>query len=266
MTDFFHNLVASFGPEFNIFSVLDILVVATIFYYIYKAVKATKAMRILSGLAVLAVIMLVGQAFNLVLLNWIMGNVLIMLAVAIPVVFQPELRRALERMGRFKYFSLAPVNKYKQSIEEVVRAVEAMSKNKIGALIVFERSSGLQEYVSSGHLMDAKISSELILNIFQPNTPLHDGAVIIGGGRIVAAGCRLPLSDAELNWVYGTRHRAAFGVSETSDAVVLVVSEERGVVSLVSGGAMLEDLTGESLADELYKLLLPAKKKKKKAA
>ncbi|MCL6594114.1 MAG: diadenylate cyclase CdaA, partial [Alicyclobacillus sp.] len=182
--------------------------------------------------------------------------------IAIPIVFQPELRRALEQLGRGGFFGIslnAPdPPEIKQSIAAVVKAAQVLSKNKIGALIVLERQTGLSEYIETGTLIEGRMSAELLIHTFIPNTPLHDGAVVVRGNRLVSAGCFLPLTEnRDLDKDLGTRHRAAIGVTEQSDAVAVVVSEETGQVSLAVDGVLTRNLQESALFELLETLLMP---------
>lgn len=235
---------------------IDILLVALILYFAYLFLRETRAMRILYGLVILILLMLLGRFFNLVLLNWILGFVMTMLVVAIPVVFQPELRAALEKLGRSRFltdFGVAPAAG--DVVEEVLSAVEILSKQKIGALIVIQRKTGLREYVEQGTQIEATVSAELLLSIFFPKSPLHDGAIIIIGNKIVAAGAVLPTSDIASSSKLGMRHRAGIGITENSDAVAVMVSEETGSISLAAGGYIEKRIGVDRLKNRLVALL-----------
>ena len=224
----------------GIWDVVDILVVAFFFYRIYALIKNTRATALLKGLLFLGFLSLLSGSLQLHVVNWILEKLMTVLIVALPVVFQPELRRALEQIGRGKlYISSQVMNEtdWESVIDDVVEASEIMAEKRIGALIVFECSVGLDDYIDSGIRVDGLVSKELLGNIFIVNTPLHDGAVIIREGRIMAAGCLLPLTrDRSLSSEMGTRHRAAIGLSEQADCVVVVVSEETGIISYAYGG------------------------------
>ena len=230
----------------SILDVLDILVVAYFLFRIYLMLKNTRAATLVKGLLVLAVILFISKWLNLHVITWLLEKSMTVVMVALPVVFQPELRRALEQR------KLEEAREAKKELEDMLNAVtnatEIMSRRKIGALMVFERETGLEERIETGVPIDGLISDSLLLNIFEPDTPLHDGAVVIRGNRIVAASCLLPLTEARnLSQELGTRHRSAIGISEQSDALVLVVSEETGTISLARNGELHRYLTGEDI-------------------
>ena len=235
--------------------IVDILVVAFFLNKLYLMLKNTRAASMVKGLLMLLLIMLVSKWLNLYVINWILEKFMTMVMIALPVVFQPELRRALEQIGRGKLFRRSTVLNEMQvetMLEAVATTADDLSRNKIGALIVFERETGLDDYIETGIQIDGLISTALFENIFIPNTPLHDGAVIIRGDRIMAASCLLPLTEARnLSQELGTRHRAAIGLSEQTDALILVVSEETGAVSLARGGALQRYLTHRDVKDLL---------------
>lgn len=240
---------------------LDILVVAFIIYKIIMLIKGTRAVQLVKGLAVIIAVYFISDLLNLTTLNWIMRQLQLMIVVAIPIVFQPELRRALEQLGRGRIFTgtipALGAEEMSRLINETVRAVDLLRKEKRGALIVFERKIGLKDYVETGVKIDAAVSMELLVNIFSPKSPLHDGAVILRGDRIAAAGCFLPLTDSPyLSKQLGTRHRAALGITEHSDAVVIIVSEETGVVSLAHEGELTRFLDKEQLKEILEEILI----------
>ncbi|EGF13311.1 protein of hypothetical function DUF147 [Dialister micraerophilus DSM 19965] len=247
----------------GIWDVVDILVVAFFFYRIYALIKNTRATALLKGLLFLGFLSLLSGSLQLHVVNWILEKLMTVLIVALPVVFQPELRRALEQIGRGKlYISSQVMNEtdWESVIDDVVEASEIMAEKRIGALIVFECSVGLDDYIDSGIRVDGLVSKELLGNIFIVNTPLHDGAVIIREGRIMAAGCLLPLTrDRSLSSEMGTRHRAAIGLSEQADCVVVVVSEETGIISYAYGGHIYRHMDSESLRNRLRTFLLQKK-------
>ncbi len=243
-------------------NLIDIAVVAFVLYRLLMLIKGTRAVQLLKGLAVLLIVSNLADFFNLITVSWVLQRVWQMLFVALPVVFQPELRRALEQIGRGKLFTKSGLLMTKpvsgQVINEVVRCSQVLSKNRIGALIVFERVTGIQEWIETGIKVDGVVSSEFLINIFVPKAPLHDGAVIVNGDRIAAAGCLLPLSEnPSLNKELGTRHRAAIGVSEQSDALALVVSEETGTISVAIDGYIRRNLDDKELQEILERELQP---------
>lgn len=242
--------------------IVDIALVSYVIYRFLLLIRGTRAVQLLKGLAMLVVASVVAEKLQLTVINWILTQLRLVIVVALPVVFQPELRRALEQLGRGKFFArpftLLGTEDMARVITEVVRAVQVLAKGKTGALIVMERETGLNDYIETGIRVDAVISAELLINLFVPLTPFHDGAAIIRGDRVVAAGCFLPLSDSPyLSKQLGTRHRAALGLSEISDAVVIVVSEETGAVSVAEGGKLTRFLDEKNLRELLQSLLLP---------
>jgi len=251
LLEHFQTLVRTIG----ILDVIDTGLVAFFLYRIYIMLKNTRAAALVKGLMVLASLVIISKWLNLHVINWILEKAITMMMVALPVVFQPELRRALEQIGRGRLFRKrvevdeAELN---DMIEAVANAAVIMGQRKIGALIVFERAVGLEERIETGVKIDGLVTDSLLLNIFEKDTPLHDGAVIIRGNRIVAASCLLPLTDARgLSQELGTRHRAAIGISEQSDALVVVVSEETGTVSVTRNGEIYRYLRREDVVDML---------------
>lgn len=223
--------------------VLDILIVAFLIYRTMLLIKGTRAEQMLLGLAMIVIIYFLSQWAGLLTLRWILNNFLSSLILIIIVIFQHDIRRALAQIGRPPIFGTYNKAGKIHELEELIRATFALARERIGALMVLERNVGLKEYIEIGREVDAKLSSDMLLSIFHPSSPLHDGAVIIRGNRIVAAGCFLPLSTSPyIDRTLGTRHRAAIGISEETDAVVIVVSEERGEVSLAFGGTIRQNL------------------------
>ncbi len=252
--------IRKFFVLFRISDLIDILIVAFIAYKAIKLVKETRAQQLIKGLVMLVVILLLSQWLRFNTINYILRNTLQVGVVAVLVIFQPELRRALEKMGRSNISNL--FNSSNDDIEnltdEICDAVSFMSGEKIGALIVIERETKLGDVLNSGTELSAKVSSPLLINIFIPNTPLHDGAAIIREGKIQAAACILPLTHNDsLSRELGTRHRAALGVTENSDCVVVVVSEETGKISFVENGDMTRNLTAGALKTKLIASLTP---------
>lgn len=241
---------------------LDIGVVAFVIYKFMMLVKGTRAVQLIKGLVVLVIASVIAERLHLDTINWILSQLRLVIVVALPVVFQPELRRALEQIGRGKFLSrplkVLGAEEMARLINEIVRAIQVMAKNHTGALVVIERETGLNDYLETGVRLDGVVSAELLINIFVPLTPFHDGAAIIRGDRVLAAGCFLPLSESPyLSKQLGTRHRAALGISELSDAVVVVVSEETGAVSVAEGGKLTRFLDEKNLKELLQSLLLP---------
>ncbi|MCD8180222.1 MAG: diadenylate cyclase CdaA [Firmicutes bacterium] len=241
---------------------IDILIVAVIFYYLINLIRDTKAMQLVKGIIFLFIVFFASQWLKLNALNYILGGAMQIGAFALIVIFQPELRNLLERMGRFKVGKIIDFaadtsdEDMQRVIEDVAQAAANMSETKTGALIVIERATRLGEYISTGTMLDANVSCGLLENIFVPNTPLHDGAVIIRKNKIVTAGCLLPLTaNNNLSRDLGTRHRAAIGLSEVTDAVIIVVSEETGKISIALNGSLTRNLSRDSLAKALKKII-----------
>ena len=245
------GLVSTIG----ILDIIDIVVVAYFLYRLYLMLKNTRAATLVKGLLVLVAFMIVCRTLNLHVIIWLLDKSMTVIMVALPVVFQPELRRALEQIGRGKLFrkgSELDEQELEAMLEDVAAATKVMSKAKVGALMVFERATGLVERIETGVPIDGLVSSGLIQNIFVKDTPLHDGAVVIRGNRIVAACCLLPLTEnRNLSQELGTRHRAAIGISEQSDAMVLVVSEETGAISIARNGELVRYLTVDDVKEIL---------------
>ena len=245
------GLVATIG----ILDIIDIVVVAYFLYRLYLMLKNTRAATLVKGLLVLVAFMIVCRTLNLHVISWLLEKSMTVIMVALPVVFQPELHRALEQIGRGKLFrkgSELDEQELDAMLEDVAAATKVMSKAKVGALMVFERATGLVERIETGVPIDGLVSSGLIQNIFVKDTPLHDGAVVIRGNRIVAACCLLPLTEnRNLSQELGTRHRAAIGISEQSDAMVLVVSEETGAISIARNGELVRYLTVDDVKEIL---------------
>ena len=240
----------------RISDLIDILIVSVIVYYLINLIRETRAMQLVKGIIFLFMAFFLSQWLKLNALNYILGGAMQIGAFAVIVIFQPELRNLLERMGRFKVGRI--IDFASDTTEDDLHRVAAsnMSATKTGALIVMERATRLGEYISTGTMLDANVSSGLLENIFVPNTPLHDGAVIIRNNKIVTAGCLLPLTaNNNLSRDLGTRHRAAIGLSEVTDAVIIVVSEETGKISIALNGSLTRNLSRESLAKALKKIM-----------
>lgn len=243
----------------TVLDIIDIAVVAYFLYRIYLMLKNTRAATLVKGLLVLVIFLLISKWLNLHVISWVLEKSMTVIMVALPVVFQPELRRALEQIGRGRLFhkgSELDEQEMEEMLSAVANATVIMSRRKEGALMVFERDTGLEERIETGVAVDGLVSDSLLLNIFEKDTPLHDGAVIIRGKRIVAASCLLPLTEnRNLSQELGTRHRAAIGISEQSDAMVLVVSEETGAVSIARNGELMRYLTADDVKDILRSYL-----------
>ena len=245
----------------GILDIVDILLVAYFLYTLYHMLIHTRAATLIKGLLILLIILMCSKWANLHVISWLLEKGMTVILVALPVVFQPELRRALEQIGRSRWLSKGGNELDDAEVNDVLNAVTNasvdMSRRKVGALMVFERNTGLEERIETGIAIDGILSEALLLNIFEKDTPLHDGAVIIRGNRIVAATCLLPLTEnRNLSRELGTRHRAALGVTEQSDAIVVVVSEETGTISIARNGELMRYLHGddvrEILSDALF--------------
>lgn len=249
--------------QVDLAALLDIFLVATAIYYLLLLAKGTRAMQLLKGVAILLVVMKCAQWLGLDTLYWLISQALFASALVLVILFQPELRAALDQIGRGRLellgLRLNPAQREAQTrvVEEIARAVEKLSNQKIGALLAIERTTGLDDISATGTPLGARLSAELLGAIFQPGNPLHDGGAILRGETIVAAACILPLSgNAELPRTVGTRHRAALGLSESTDAVIVVVSEETGNISVARHSTMTSFLGAKPLADELRALLV----------
>ncbi len=250
--------------------IVDILIVSYVIYKLILLLRGTRAVQLLKGIAVVVVTWVISIWFNLRTLQWMMSQMFTFGVLALIIIFQPELRRALEQLGRGRLFSRPSAEEDRDvhmRIGEVMKALNYLSRKKIGALIVFERETGLTDYIESGIELSSQISSELLINIFTPYTPLHDGAVIVRKSQIMAAGCYLPLSENPfISKELGTRHRAAIGMSELSDAICVVVSEETGQISLALNGQIVRDIKEESLISKLHDELKPKTKTKERVS
>lgn len=242
-------------PVSIIFNLIDIMLVCYVIYKALTLIKGTKAVQLLKGLFVIIVARIATEIFGLDTLGWMLQEVIDWGFLAIIIIFTPEIRRALEQIGRGKLFQRSNnqlEDEQERLIQAMKKAVSYMAKRRIGALIAIEKETGLNEYIETGIRLDAHITSELIINTFIPNTPLHDGAVIVQKDRIAAAACYLPLSESTLiSKELGTRHRAALGLSEVTDAVVVVVSEETGAISIAINGNLHRNLSIENFESQL---------------
>ena len=257
----FLTLMNSLVGSLSIRSALDIGVVAMAVYYIIKLVRQTRANTVFKGFAIVIALMWISDILELNATNWIIRQLVNTGVIILVVLFQPEFRRGLEQIGRGNIISSSLIYDRKplsseRDVNELVKALSNLSRRRVGALIVIENKTGLNDIIASGTTIDAEISSGLIENIFEPNTPLHDGAVVIRSGRVTAAACFLPLSeDNTISRELGTRHRAALGISETTDATVLIVSEETGTISMARDGRLTRHLDGKALGGILNELI-----------
>lgn len=243
----------------TVINIIDIMIVAFFIYQVIRIAKGTRATELLKGILVIISIKFISSFFQLHTTEYIVDFIIQWSAIALIVIFQPELRRGLQHIGRGSLFSIRKeADPVEDAIEEIVEAVQYMSRRRIGALISIEQDSSLSEYIKTGIILDARISSEIIINAFIPNTPLHDGAMIISNLIIASAASYLPLSEsAAIPKKYGTRHRAAIGLSEDTDAITIVVSEETGLISIAHRSNLMADLTPDDLREYLKNQLVP---------
>ena len=239
----------------DVAALIDILIVSLAIYWILLLIRGTTAMTVLRGVGVLMIgAVLLSRIFDLRMLNWILRNSVTGVVIAVPIIFQPEIRRALERLGRTGLLRAFGRTEHRDTMDLIVRSAVQLGRQQIGALILIERDTGLQEVIDTGIPLDAELSVELLNSIFLTSSPLHDGAVVVRADRVIAAGTTLPLSESPLPAEYGMRHRAAVGITERTDAVVVVVSEQRGEISLASNGRMIPALDEERLSRQLHRL------------
>ncbi|SMQ60460.1 diadenylate cyclase [Bacillus sp. OV166] len=241
-------------------SIVDIVLVWYVIYKLINVIRGTKAVQLLKGIIVILLVRVVSEFLGFQTLSWMMEQVITYGFLAIIIIFQPELRRALEQLGRGKFFSRSSNlddEDPEKTVEAIVKATDYMAKRRIGALISIERETGMGDYIETGIQLNSNISSELLINIFIPNTPLHDGAVIIQKNNVAAAACYLPLSESPfISKELGTRHRAALGISEVTDSVTVIVSEETGHISLTKNGELHRAINTEQLKELLTSELL----------
>jgi diadenylate cyclase len=255
MSEFLQNIRDTLG-ELDARSVFDILLIAAIFYSVLLLLRGTIAMTLLRGFAILLIAAsILASLFDLRVLNFLLRNSVIGLAVAIPIIFQPELRRALERLGRAGVRAWLGRPGYDALIDVIAEASRGLAERRHGALMVLERDTGLKDYIDTGVRVDATPSAELLEGIFFPRSPLHDGAVILRENRVVAAACTLPLSEDSFGGRVGLRHRAAMGITERTDAISVVVSEETGEIAVAANGRLVPRLDEARLKATLASLL-----------
>ncbi|WP_053361361.1 diadenylate cyclase CdaA [Bacillus sp. FJAT-27251] len=251
-------------------NIVDILLVWFVIYKAMGYIRGTKAVQLLKGIFVILIIKFASDVLGLNTLGWIMQQAITWGFLAIIIIFQPEFRRALEQLGRGRLFSRTNLNEEENDekmVEAIIKATDYMAKRRIGALISIEKETGMSDYIETGIQLDSKISAELLINIFIPNTPLHDGAVIIQRNHVAAAACYLPLSESPfISKELGTRHRAALGISEVTDSVTVVVSEETGSISLTKNGELYRDVNMEKLRELLQNDLISQTKAKSAAS
>lgn len=254
--------LADIFANIRIRDIVDILIVAVVIYKLFTLIKETRAEQLIKGIGVLLVLTKVSEWLQLYTINWILSNAMTVGTLAILIVFQPELRRGLEYIGRSRFFSKSLIEirgeNMSKVVDEIVEATASLSRQKIGALMVLEKQTGLNELVETGTKIGGTVSSDLLINIFIPNTPLHDGAVIIKDDIIKAAACFLPLTDSStVSKELGTRHRAALGISERSDSLSIVVSEETGAISIAENGTISRYLDAKTLRQILLDMYKP---------
>jgi diadenylate cyclase len=242
--------------------IVDIVIMSYIFYRLILIIRGTRAEQLVKGLIVLLLAMVISDQTGFDTIHWALRQTMTVGLIAIPIVFQPELRRALEHLGRGKIFKSTYFNwnarDFENMLDELIKAIPVLVKKRIGALIVMERSTGLKDWVDTGIPVEGVVTAELLVNIFFPRSPLHDGAVIIQGNQIVAAGCYLPLTeDPGLGKELGTRHRAGIGITEHSDAIAIIVSEETGIISVAHDGVLTRYLDEKKLRAMLVERCSP---------
>jgi len=247
--------------------IIDIIIVAFVFYKLYMLIRETRAEQLIKGLIILLVATKLSEWLKLYTVNYILKNTMTLGLIALLIVFQPELRRALEHLGRSKLLTKNIVELAHEELsdrtQEIADAVASLSRQKIGALIILERETGINDVIETGNMIKGEISSSLLINIFIPNTPLHDGAVVIRRDKIMAAGCFLPLSEnSSLSKTLGTRHRAGIGITETTDAIAIMVSEETGGISVSMGGKLSRFLDVETLNTIIKEAFNPQRQNK----
>ena len=252
----------------GIADIADILVVAVIVYKLLMLTRDTRGSAVLKGLVLLLVLVGISNLVGLTALNWLLMAVINNGPIVLVILLQPEIRKALEQIGRGTRINVRrdeAVEDANKLIDEIIRCLLSLSRRRVGALIVFENKTGLKDIIENGIMLDSKISAGLLENIFEPNTPLHDGAVVIRGDRIMSAASFLTLTDASISHDLGTRHRAALGVSETTDATVLIVSEETGIISMAKSGKLMRHLDQKTLRTVLEAMYMPKRKSTTKA-
>ena len=248
--------------QFRWQDLVDIVLMSIILYRLLLIIKGTKAVQMIIGLGVLLLASLLSRYFELYTVDWLIQSFWAQIVLAIIILFQPEIRRALAQMGETHLFKTLTSAEELKSLEEIVRATIALANRKIGALIAIERDTMLGDFIEIGTPLDAKVSKEIILSIFHPTSPIHDGAVVIRGNRIIAAGCFLPITmGPDISKSLGTRHRAGLGLSEETDAVILIVSEETGTISMAVEGKLERHLDMGTLRDVLTDLFASKRKK-----
>jgi len=242
--------------------VIEIGILWFVIYKFLEFIKGTRAVQVLRGIIIIAVIFFLTQQLRFDVINWIFTKLFGLSVIAFLIVFQPEMRSGLARIGREKVFG--NIITEERTIEEIAKSVSILARKKIGAIIAIQREVNLEPYTESGVLLDSSITSELLNTIFMPNTPLHDGGVIVHGDRVTAAGCLFPLSqNPDISKLLGTRHRAAIGLTEETDSVCVIVSEETGIISIANAGKLTRDMDRDRLINHLRSLLYRPKKERR---
>lgn len=255
------NMVVEIFRNIRWQDILDILLVAFILYRLILIIKGTRTFQMLAGLAILLLAFIVSHWIELYTIHWIFTKFWSQIVIVVIILFQPEIRRALAQIGTNPFSNITPMEEFK-TLEEIVKASVSLANKKIGGIIVLEREIDLREIVEMGIQLDAKVSKEILNTIFLPQSPIHDGAVIIKGNRIIAAGCFLPLSlSPDISKIFGTRHRAALGITEETDAVAIALSEEMGTISVIIGGKMTREVDAATLRRILTKIFIKEMKK-----
>jgi uncharacterized protein (TIGR00159 family) len=250
------DLLSNLRSSVRLIDLLDVGIVAFIVYRVILLIKGTRAMQMLTGLSILGIGFFLSSTLELFTTHWLLSYFFDYLILIVIVLFQDDLRRALTHVGKNPFFASTSAEESREMVDEIARAATRLARERIGALIVIERETGLKNFIDTGSKIDSKVKSELIYSIFIQSSPIHDGAVIVTGGRLAAAGCFLPLSkDPNIDKRYGTRHRAALGLTEDSDAIVVLVSEEAGEAHLVKNGKITTNLNEEELRQSLSALL-----------
>ncbi len=250
------DLLANLQSSLRLIDLLDVGLVAFIVYRVLLLIKGTRAMQMLTGLGILGIGFFLSSTLELFTTHWVLSYFFDYLILIVIVLFQDDLKRALTHVGKNPFFSSASAEEERELVDEIARAAVRLARERIGALIVLERETGLKNFIDTGSKLDSRVKSELIYSIFTPASPIHDGAVIITNGRVAAAGCFLPLSkDPNIDKRYGTRHRAALGLTEETDAIVVLVSEEAGEAHLVKNGKITTNLNEQEIRQSLAALL-----------
>ena len=250
------DLLANLRSSVRWIDLLDVAIVAFILYRILLLIKGTRAMQMLTGLGILGIGFFLSSYIELFTTHWLLSYFFDYLILIVIVLFQDDLRRALTHVGKNPFFAASSAEEERENVDEIARAATRLARERIGGLIVLERETGLKNFIDTGSKLDSKVKAELLYSIFVPTSPIHDGAVIITNGRLAAAGCFLPLSkDPNIDKRYGTRHRAALGLTEDSDAIVVLVSEEAGEAHLVKNGKITTNLSEHEIRQSLASLL-----------